>query len=90
MDIIQVALVLLILLLGIFLSILGVQVFFILKDLKKALDKLDVILGDAQVMVEDIQKPVKAMANISEAVDEGAKALKSLSKPAKKLFFRRR
>lgn len=39
MDLLQVALVLLIILLGIFLSITGGQVFFILRDLKKALDR---------------------------------------------------
>ena len=40
MDLLQVALVLLIVLLGVFLSITGTQVFFILRDLKKALDRL--------------------------------------------------
>jgi hypothetical protein len=90
MDIIQIALVLLILLLAIFLSILGIQVFFILRDLKKAVDKLDIILDDAQVVAEDIKKPIRAAANVTEAMEEGAKALKALSKPAKKLFFKRR
>lgn len=38
MDVLQIALVLLVILLGFFLSVTGVQVFFILRDLKKALD----------------------------------------------------
>lgn len=38
MDLLQIALVLLIILLGVFLSVTGLQVYFILRDLKKALD----------------------------------------------------
>lgn len=41
MDILQIALVFLIILLSIFLSILGLQVFLILRDLRKDLNKLD-------------------------------------------------
>ena len=44
MDFLQVALILLIILLAIFLSITGLQVFFILRELKKALDNLNKIL----------------------------------------------
>ena len=39
MDILQIALVLFIVLLGVFLSVMGIQVFFILRDLNKALDR---------------------------------------------------
>lgn len=46
MDLLQVALIFLILLLGILLTILGIQVFFILKDLKSSLNRLDKVLGD--------------------------------------------
>ncbi len=45
MDFLQIALILLIVLLAIFLSITGLQVFFILRDLKKALDNLNKILN---------------------------------------------
>lgn len=92
MDILQIALVLLIILLGVLLSILGLQVFLILRDLKKSLDKLDLVLGDAQNIAEDIQKPVHAAAEVVEAVESGVKAVKTMagktSKPAKRLFKR--
>ncbi len=45
MDFLQLGLIFLIALLTIFLTITGVQVFFILRDLKKTLDKLNVILN---------------------------------------------
>lgn len=44
MDFLQAALIFLILLLSIFLAIVGFQVFFILRDLKKALDRFNNIL----------------------------------------------
>lgn len=44
MDILQLALIFLIVLLGVFLSITGIQVFFILKDLRKALDNLNEVI----------------------------------------------
>ena len=49
MDLLQIALILLIVLLGVFLSITGVQVFFILRDLRKALDNLNSVLKTPEV-----------------------------------------
>ena len=54
MDFLQVALILLIVVLGVFLSILGIQVFFILKDLRRSLNKLDEVLNDAQNIAYDL------------------------------------
>lgn len=87
MDFLQLALVLLILLLGIMLSVLGLQVFLILKDLRKSLDKIDLLL--------DIEKPVKAAAELTRVIEGGVKvgvsAVKKLtqSKPGPRLFKRR-
>lgn len=94
MDFLQVALVFLILLLGIMLSVLGLQVFLILKDLRKSLDKIDLLLGT--------EKPVKVAAGLTQVVESGVKAgvsavkkltqseLKlSAKKPSPRLFKRR-
>ena len=62
MDLLQIALVFLILLLSIFLGITGIQVFFILRDLKKALDKLNGVLQTGENIAEDIEKPVSAIS----------------------------
>ncbi|OGE15138.1 hypothetical protein A3F00_01700 [Candidatus Daviesbacteria bacterium RIFCSPHIGHO2_12_FULL_37_11] len=45
MDFLQIALIFLIILLGIFLSITGLQVFFILRDLKQALNSIQKLLN---------------------------------------------
>lgn len=92
MDILQIALVFLILLLSILLTILGLQVFFILKDLRKSLDKLDAVLSDAQSVADNIQKPVRAAAEVVEAIESGVKAVKAVAtrsdKSSKRLFKR--
>lgn len=91
MDFLQIALVLLILLLGVMLSILGLQVFFILKDLRRSLDKLDNVLDNATEITEDLEKPARAAAEVTQAMETGVKAVRSLAKAktAKRLFRRR-
>lgn len=62
MDLLQVALIFLILLLSIFLTITGIQVFFILRDLKKALDKFNAVLKTGENIASEIEKPVAAVS----------------------------
>ena len=94
MDFLQIALIFLILLLAIFLSITGIQVFFILRDLKKALDKLNRVLETGENIVEDIEKPITAATNLATtATNTAAKAISDLvkkeSKPKQKRFYRK-
>ena len=56
MDFLQAALIFLILLLSIFLTIIGFQVFLILRDLKKALDKFNSVLKTSENIAQDIEK----------------------------------
>lgn len=76
MDFLSIALILLIIILGIFLSISGIQVFFILRDLKKALNKLNIAIGNGEV----VEKVNKAFLRGSQT--------KKPPSPAKR-FFRR-
>lgn len=92
MDALQIALIFLIFLIALMLSVLGIQVFLILKGLQKSLARLDKILSEAQVIGEDLHKPLEVAADITDAVKAGVKMVKAVSKsakPAKKLFFRR-
>ena len=101
MDLLQIGLVFLILLLGVFLSVLGIQVFFILKDLKRSLDKLELFLDEAITVTTDLERPVKAISEVTEVLENGVRVVKSLgakstlvaerlksSKNAKRLFKR--
>lgn len=71
MDLLQIALIFLILLLSIFLAITGFQVFLILRDLKKALDKLNNVLKSGENIASDIEKPVAAASNLVQALGSG-------------------
>lgn len=94
MDYLQIALIFLILLLSIFLAITGIQVFFILRDLKKALDKFNAILQTGENIAEDIEKPVAAASNLvsgvgAQAVSSAVRALQKVIKPKPKRFYKK-
>lgn len=71
MDLLQAALIFLILLLSIFLAITGFQVFLILRDLKKGLDKFNNVLKSGENMAEDLEKPVVSTAKLVTSVISG-------------------
>ncbi len=94
MDFLQIALIFLILLLSIFLAITGIQVFFILRDLKKALDKLNEgnlpsygsrVLQTGENIVEDIEKPLASASNLAAKLGRLVKR----DKPKPKRFYKR-
>ncbi len=85
MDLLQIALIFLILLLAIFLTITGLQVFFILKNLKSALDKLNKVLQTGENIAEDLEKPVAAASTVVTAgIGAGAKAISKAMTPKPK------
>lgn len=94
MDFLQIALIFLILLLSIFLGITGIQVFFILRDLKKALDRFNAILKTGKNIAEDIEKPVAVANKLVTTAEVGvaagaAKVLQKIIKPKPKRFYKR-
>ncbi len=94
MDFLQIALIFLILLLSIFLAITGIQVFFILRDLKKALDKFNTILQMGENIAEDIEKPVAVASKLVTVAETGVAAgaaniLRKIIKPKPKRFYKR-
>lgn len=86
MDLLQVAIIFLILLLSIFLAITGFYVFLILKDLKKALDKFNKILQTTDEIAQDVEKPVAAASNL---VSNLGKLVKGQGRPKPKRFYKR-
>lgn len=89
MDFLQAALIFLILLLSIFLAITGFQVFFILRDLKRALDRFNRILKSSENIVEEIEKPVEVTSSLVTGLAEGVKALTGIMKKESKLKTKR-
>lgn len=99
MDLLQAALIFLILLLSIFLAITGVQVFLILRDLKRALDRLNKVLKTGEEIASDIERPIAAASSLMSSLGDSAKAAtdaatKAISgavkkSPPKKRFYRK-
>lgn len=94
MDLLQIALIFLILLLSIFLAITGIQVFFILRDLKKALDRFNAVLQSGENIVSDIEKPIAVASNLVttaevQVANTAAKVISNLIKPKPKRFYKR-
>lgn len=66
------------------LLILGVQVFFILKDLRRAVTKANKVLDDTSVITETVSGPISSLSTLTSGIKMGATLLKLLKK--KKIF----
>lgn len=82
-DIVQLVLFLVILVLTGLLVFLGVQVFFILKEVRKTLEKTNTMLDTAGSITESISKPLASLSSLSFNFKAGtfltvAKLVKSL------------
>lgn len=72
MDITQAVILSVIVVLAIFLVVIGIQVFFTLKDLRKSLKKANRLMEDADNIVSQIKKPVETAGNMLTALTAGA------------------
>ena len=76
----QSALFLVIIVLTILLLILGIQVFFILRELRKTIDKANKVLDDTGVITESVSKPISSFSSLAMGLKTGARLAKILSK----------
>jgi len=72
MDITQAVLLSVIVVLTIFLVVIGIQAFFVLKDLRKTLNKMNRLVDDTDSIMEQVKKPVESAGHIFTAVAAGA------------------
>ena len=79
----QTALFLVIIVLTILLLILGVQVFFILRELRKTIDKANKVLDDTGLITESVSGPISSLSTLVMGVKTGA-TVASLINLAKK------
>jgi hypothetical protein len=80
----QTALFLVIIVLTILLLILGVQVFFILRELRKTLEKANKVLDDTGVITESVSKPISNLSSLTTGLKAGAIIANILKKSKKK------
>ncbi|OGH10938.1 MAG: hypothetical protein A3B38_04240 [Candidatus Levybacteria bacterium RIFCSPLOWO2_01_FULL_36_13] len=72
MDTAQVVLFLVIIILTVLLVVLGIQVFFILRELRKTVDRANKILEDASEITENVRKPVSSLSSLAMGLKTGA------------------
>lgn len=80
MDLTQTILLSVIIVLSIFLVVIGVQVFFVLKALKATIKKMNALFEDASGLVEEIKKPVARAQGLITALTTGASIVNLLKK----------
>ena len=68
MDITQFALFTVIILLSILLLVLGVQVFFILREFRKTVTKTNKVLDNTNVITESVSAPISSLSSLAMGV----------------------
>lgn len=80
----QTALFLVIIVLTILLLVLGIQVFFILRELRKTIDKANKVLDDTGVITESVSGPISSLSTLVMGVKTGATVASLLNLTKKK------
>ncbi len=84
MDITQTVLLSVIIVLTIFLVVVGFQVFFLIRDLRKTLHRANRLFDDADGLVTTIKKPLEGASNAFSAMTAGVGIAHLLKKIEKK------
>lgn len=74
----QTALFLVIIALTILLLVLGIQVFFILRDFRKTINKANKVLDDTGSITESVSGPISSLSTIAMGIKTGANFAKML------------
>lgn len=72
MDLTQAILLSTIVVLAVFVVFLGFQVYFVLKDFRHTLHKVDRVLDDADGLLLEVKKPITSLSGIFTAITAGA------------------
>jgi len=83
MELTQVLLVIVVVALTTILSLVGVQVFLILKEIRRSVAKLNKILDDAGVVSESVAKPAASLSGFLTGLKSGRDLVKILLKEKK-------
>ncbi|MDO8657970.1 MAG: hypothetical protein Q7K55_04470 [Candidatus Levybacteria bacterium] len=86
-DTAQAVLLFVIIILTSLLLILGVQVFFILRELRQTISKANKVLDDTGVITESVSGPISSISTLASGVKTGA-AIVSLFNRKKKVVKR--
>lgn len=71
-DSAQTILFVVIIVLTIFLLVLGVQVFFILRELRKTVNKANKVLDNTNVITQSVSAPISSLSSIAMGIKTGS------------------
>ena len=75
----QTVLFLVVIILTLLLLILGIQVFFILRELRKTIAKANKVLDDTGMITESVSKPISSLSTLTMGLKTGATIARILS-----------
>lgn len=88
-DLTQVLLVIVITTLTVLLTFIGVQIIYILREIRKSIEKMNKMLDDAGIITESIAHPIAGLGGMLDGLKSGVKAIETvgnfLSRKKKKL-----
>jgi len=84
MELTQSVLLAVVIVLTIFLVVLGFQVFYVLRDFRKTLRRLNRLFDDADSLVSEVKKPIEKAGTIIGGLTTGATIAHLLSRGDKK------
>ncbi len=82
-DVTQLLLTFVILVITAMLAVLGVQIYFILREFRNTLQKANKVLDDTGVISESVSKPVSMLSSIAVGIRGGSSIMKALTKRKK-------
>ncbi len=66
------------------LAVIGIQVYFILREFRKTLTKANKVLDDTSVISESVSKPVSMFSALLTGLKGGSSLMRTLTNPPKK------
>lgn len=75
MDIAQIALIIVIVFLATLLLVLGVQVFFILREFRKTVSKANKVLDNTDTITQSVSAPISALSSLAAGIKTGTSFL---------------
>lgn len=80
MDIAQIALFMIIIVLTILLSVLGIQVFVILREFRKTVLKANKVLDNTSIITESVSSPFSSLSGFASSIKAGVSFVGLLKK----------
>lgn len=72
MDSAQIILIIVIIFLTVLLAVLGIQVFFILREFRKTVSKANKVLDSTNVITQSVSAPISSLSSIATGIKTGA------------------